>query len=49
MFDFKFLMGSKEQAIEENKYKKYYPHGVGHWLGLDVHDAGQMKVNGRQR
>lgn len=46
MFDFKFLMGSKEQAIEENKYKKYYPHGVGHWLGLDVHDAGQMKVNG---
>ncbi len=32
------LKGSVEKLIKEKKYKKYYPHGIGHWMGLDVHD-----------
>ncbi len=34
------LSGSVDELIETNAYKKYYPHGTGHWLGIDVHDVG---------
>ncbi|HPI39480.1 MAG TPA: aminopeptidase P family protein [Pseudobdellovibrionaceae bacterium] len=34
------LSGRKEDIIKANQHKKYYPHGIGHWLGMDVHDAG---------
>jgi len=30
----------KKQSIDEPLYKKYYPHGTSHYLGLDVHDYG---------
>lgn len=32
------LQGDVKQLIKEKKHKKYYPHGIGHWMGLDVHD-----------
>lgn len=32
------LSGEAGALIESKKHKKYYPHGIGHWLGLDVHD-----------
>ena len=34
------LNGSTEQIIKKGDYKKFYMHKIGHWLGLDVHDAG---------
>ena len=37
------LKGSVESNIESKTYQKYYPHGTGHFLGLDVHDVGQYK------
>ncbi|MEO0966962.1 MAG: aminopeptidase P N-terminal domain-containing protein [Cyanobacteria bacterium J06639_18] len=37
------LVGEVEQLIEEQKYKPFYMHGTGHWLGLDVHDVGVYK------
>jgi len=40
MLDLKLLSGSVDQLIEEESYKKYYPHSIGHWLGIDVHDVG---------
>jgi len=35
------LKGKTEDLIKDKKYEKYYMHGVGHYLGLDVHDAGR--------
>lgn len=43
------LRGSKEEIIEKKEYLKYYMHGVGHWLGLDVHDMGVTEFNGEPR
>ena len=35
------LKGSTKDLIKKKEYMKYYMHGVGHYLGLDVHDAGR--------
>jgi len=32
------LKGDVKTLLKEKKQKKYYPHGIGHWIGLDVHD-----------
>lgn len=34
------LKGEIDKLIEEEKYKPFYMHRTGHWLGLDVHDVG---------
>jgi len=34
------LRGDIDNLIEDEKYKPYYMHNTGHWLGLDVHDVG---------
>lgn len=36
--------GSKEAVIETASYRQFYMHRTGHWLGLDVHDAGEYKT-----
>lgn len=44
------LDGPVERVIENGEYRRFYPHGTSHWLGLDVHDAGDMKDDqGRSR
>lgn len=45
MFELGLLTGRKEDVIKANEHKKYYPHGLGHWLGMDVHDAGLYMIN----
>lgn len=40
MLELGLLSGRKEDLIQALAQKKYYPHGIGHWLGMDVHDAG---------
>ncbi|MBE9119339.1 aminopeptidase P N-terminal domain-containing protein [Tychonema sp. LEGE 07199] len=40
LMDLKILAGDIEEIIKEEKYKPFYMHRTGHWLGLDVHDAG---------
>ncbi|WP_297444025.1 aminopeptidase P N-terminal domain-containing protein [Sulfurimonas sp.] len=32
------LHGNVSELIEAKMHKKYYPHGIGHWMGIDVHD-----------
>jgi Xaa-Pro aminopeptidase len=49
LIDLGLLSGGVEQAIETEAYKKFYMHRTGHWLGLDVHDAGDYKLNGQWR
>ena len=39
------LKGKTKDLIKKKSYMKYYMHGVGHWLGLDVHDAGRYFVD----
>ena len=43
LVDLKLLTGSVDGIIESEAYKPYYMHRTGHWLGLDVHDAGEYK------
>lgn len=40
MIDIGLLSGSLDEAIEKESYRRYYMHGIGHYLGLDVHDVG---------
>ncbi|MCU0569078.1 MAG: aminopeptidase P N-terminal domain-containing protein [Oculatellaceae cyanobacterium Prado106] len=40
LLDLKLLTGDIEEIIKEEKYKPFYMHRTGHWLGLDVHDVG---------
>ncbi len=47
--DLKLLPGSVEEVLETESYRKFYMHRTGHWLGLDVHDAGDYKVDGAWR
>ena len=37
------LKGSVKKLLKEKAHKKYYPHGIGHWMGLDVHDMSPYK------
>ncbi len=43
MIDLGLLKGSVDEIIENKTYLKYYPHGIGHYLGMDVHDVGFSK------
>ncbi|URL02285.1 Xaa-Pro aminopeptidase [Avibacterium sp. 20-126] len=38
------LQGEVEQLIAEEAYKAFYMHGLGHWLGIDVHDVGRYSL-----
>lgn len=39
------LEGDVDALIEDGAYRDFYMHRVGHWLGLDVHDVGDYKID----
>src|SRR5882724_1474454 len=49
MIDLKLCKGSLNKVIETEDYRRFYMHRTGHWLGLDVHDAGEYKSGGEWR
>jgi Xaa-Pro aminopeptidase len=49
MLDLKLLSGTLDEVLEKETYKRFYMHRTGHWLGLDVHDAGDYKRAGKWR
>ncbi|MCE1181553.1 MAG: aminopeptidase P N-terminal domain-containing protein [Rhodocyclales bacterium] len=44
LVDLKLLTGNVDNLIEKGDFRRYYMHRTGHWLGLDVHDAGEYKT-----
>ena len=47
--DLKLCQGSVDGVLESESYKHFYMHRTGHWLGMDVHDAGDYKVGDQWR
>ena len=43
------IKGSADNAIADGSYKRFFPAKTGHWLGLDVHDVGDYRVDGEPR
>ncbi len=43
------LDGRLSRLIKKEAYKDFYMHRTGHWLGMDVHDVGDYKVDGQWR
>ncbi|MBI3819812.1 MAG: aminopeptidase P N-terminal domain-containing protein [Planctomycetes bacterium] len=42
------LKGDVPTLIQQNAHRKYFMHGTSHWLGLDVHDAGDYQTKNRK-
>jgi Xaa-Pro aminopeptidase len=49
LIDAGLCTGSVDKVIETGDFRKFYMHRTGHWLGLDVHDAGDYKRDGGWR
>jgi len=49
MVDLGLLPLSLEESLGMHHYSHFYMHGTGHWLGLDVHDRGSYRLDGRPR
>ncbi len=47
MVDLGLCKGTVDAVIESGDYRRFYMHRTGHWLGLDVHDAGDYKREGK--
>src|SRR6056297_108473 len=43
------LKGSVAGLVKRGAYRQFYMHRVGHWLGLDVHDVGDYRLDGAWR
>ena len=43
------LKGRVSKLIKDEKYKQFYMHKIGHWLGMDVHDVGDYKLDNEWR
>lgn len=45
----RLLKGEIKELIKKEAYRRFYMHRTGHWLGLDVHDVGDYRVDGKWR
>ena len=43
------LEGSIDELVETEAYRPFYMHTTSHWLGLDVHDVGDYRIEGKPR
>ena len=49
LIELKLLDGSRDENLESEEYKRFYMHRTGHWIGMDVHDVGDYKIDGQWR
>lgn len=49
LIDLGILQGDFETLVNEKACKKYFIHGLGHWLGLDVHDVGNYQIEDKRQ
>ncbi len=49
LVDLGLLPKGVDDSIAMHHYREFFMHGTGHWLGMDVHDAGTYKVDGEHR
>ena len=49
MVELGLLKGKPAELIKKGDYSKYYMHRTGHWIGMDVHDVGDYKVDDEWR
>ncbi len=43
------LEGSVDELVDKEGYRPFYMHTTSHWLGLDVHDVGDYRIEGKPR
>jgi Xaa-Pro aminopeptidase len=43
------MEGDLDEVVKKQKFKPFYPHRIGHWLGMDVHDVGEYFIDGKPR
>ena len=43
------LKGRLEKHLSDRSYRRFYPHKTGHWIGIDVHDVGDYRLDGESR
>ncbi len=49
LIDLGLLRGERDELIETDACRRFYPHRTGHWLGMDVHDVGDYKIDDQWR
>jgi Xaa-Pro aminopeptidase len=49
MVDLGILQGEVDDLIGEALHRRFYMHRTGHWIGIDVHDVGEYRIDGHWR